>query len=157
MDYGEPTSVSTPCLEWTGFKDKCGYGVRHWKGKNKKVHRIAWEEEYGPIPKGINICHKCDNPCCYRLDHLFAGTQRQNVLDMFAKGRGNRKKGANPLSARKGAENGMAKLDWDSVREIRRENEILPIVRYRCGYFARKYGVSTSTIRGIIKNKYWRE
>lgn len=157
MDYGEPTSVSTPCIEWNGYKDKNGYGVKRWNGKNRKVHRIAWEEAYGPIPFGIKICHKCDNPSCYRLDHLFSGTQRQNVLDMFAKGRGNRRKGANPKAIRKGEDNGRAKINWDAVRIIRAENQNNPVIRSRCGYYARLYGVSTDTIRRIVKNKNWRE
>lgn len=85
-----------PCKEWTGArllhptKRTPTYGVK-WSrvhGRAVAVHRLAWEEAHGPIPPGKKILHHCDNPPCYEIAHLFAGTQADNVADMHAKGRG---------------------------------------------------------------------
>jgi len=77
------------CLEWTGAKDSCGYGIRRINGRNIAVHRLAWIEANGLPPASTPlVLHKCDNPACYRLDHLFVGTVSDNVADREAKGRG---------------------------------------------------------------------
>jgi hypothetical protein len=57
------------------------------KGKILKVHRLAWAEANGPIPTGLRVLHKCDVPACCNPDHLFVGTQLDNVTDMRVKGR----------------------------------------------------------------------
>lgn len=49
------------------------------------THRVAWEVTNGPIPKGISVCHRCDNPPCCNPQHLFLGTQSDNNLDMVEK------------------------------------------------------------------------
>lgn len=80
------------CWIWTGAPDKDGYGflmVRPGDGKVSvvKAHRMAYEREYGPIPSGLCVLHRCDNPACVRPSHLFLGTQLDNLADMRAKGR----------------------------------------------------------------------
>ena len=50
-------------------------------------HRKAWAEANGPIPEGLQVLHHCDNPRCYNVEHLFLGTQADNLRDMVAKGR----------------------------------------------------------------------
>ena len=69
----------TNCVEWTGYKNPKGYGVRRFMGVLYYAHRLAWEIENGPIPKGMCICHHCDNPACIKTSHLFVGTQRENL------------------------------------------------------------------------------
>lgn len=80
--------LKTPCIEWQGGRDRDGYGTTLYQGKKQRAHRVAWQRIHGPIPDGLNVLHKCDNPPCVNVGHLFLGTQRRNVEDMMAKGRG---------------------------------------------------------------------
>lgn len=77
----------TECVEWTGARGRGGYGVRSFEGKFWRVHRLAWTQAHGPIPKGLVIRHKCDNPPCYNPDHLILGTHADNVRDKIERGR----------------------------------------------------------------------
>jgi len=75
------------CLEWTGLRDKDGYGIITEDGVQKRAHRVAWALVYGPIPKGEVIRHYvCDNPPCCEPTHLRSGTQAQNIADRDAQG-----------------------------------------------------------------------
>jgi len=79
---------SSDCWEWRGArKTPGGYGHFRYKGKTLKAHRFAWEAIYGPIPPGIHILHKCDNPGCVNPGHLFAGNAKDNACDAVSKGR----------------------------------------------------------------------
>jgi hypothetical protein len=81
---------SVPCKEWAQARDRDGYGLRQYGGKNGKlvrVHRLVWEQANGPIPDGQWVLHKCDNPSCYEVAHLFLGTVADNNRDTAAKGR----------------------------------------------------------------------
>ena len=78
------------CIEFTGSKTgRGGYGQlsRAGGGSPYKAHRVVFAEVYGPIPDGAFICHHCDNPPCVNPDHLFLGTNQDNVTDMVNKGR----------------------------------------------------------------------
>lgn len=63
------------------------YGVVRVNGKRIKAHRVSYEHFKGAIPEGLFICHKCDNPSCVNPEHLYAGTQKENIKDMFDRGR----------------------------------------------------------------------
>lgn len=76
------------CLVWTGYRTPTGYGHVCIDRRRSLTHRLAWELVHGPIAPGVFICHKCDNPPCCNVDHLFAGTPGDNNRDRAAKGRG---------------------------------------------------------------------
>ena len=77
--------LDTPCREWPGARTSGGYGERRVGGKVVYVHRWVWESVHGPTSE--HVLHRCDNPPCFRLDHLFTGTHDDNMADMVAKGR----------------------------------------------------------------------
>lgn len=79
--------TATGCLEWTGALSSSGYAVINVDKRRHRVSRLLWEKANGPIPKGRYMCHRCDNPKCVEISHLFAGTPTQNMQDAKNKGR----------------------------------------------------------------------
>ena len=75
------------CWIWLGATNTFGYGKFELDYKMVSAHRLSFELFNGPIPKGKNICHTCDRRNCINPDHLYAGTQKQNMLDMLRGGR----------------------------------------------------------------------
>ncbi len=130
------------CWEWKGHFARNGYGrfTAH-PGRSVIASRFSWELEHGVIPDGAIVCHKCDNPKCVRPDHLFLGTNRDNVDDCVRKGRNT-----------KGEMVGTAKLTADAVRGMRE--------RYASGESQRKlalaFGVSQSTVWGVCNRILWK-
>ncbi len=72
------------CLEWSGLTTEDGYGRISINGKTQRVHRVAWVMYYGTQPKNL-ICHHCDNPPCYKKEHLYNGTYSLNLIDAHAR------------------------------------------------------------------------
>ena len=135
---------SGDCWEWIGRKDEKGYGRFDGFRLNQLAHRAAWELMNGRIPEGMGVLHRCDNPCCVRADnHLFLGTQMDNVKDMLTKGRNNNVRGQ---------QNGNTTLTEADVREIKRL-----YFSKECGVveLAKRFGVSRVTIRNIYIGKTW--
>lgn len=75
------------CWMWTGTKVKQGYGMIRIKNKGVYAHRVSLELHQGAFDPALRVLHRCDNPPCVNPHHLVLGTQRENVIDMMAKGR----------------------------------------------------------------------
>lgn len=142
-------SKTDGCWLWTGRLGRTGYG--RFKPSPEGlvlVHRFSWQMHNGPVPDDLRVLHRCDVRNCVRPDHLFLGTQADNVHDMHAKGRARKHRGP---SRYKGEKNHLAKLTDADVLEIRRraaEGAVL-------GEMARRYGVSAPTIREVVLRLRW--
>lgn len=78
----------SPCIEWSGARDRQGYGITYLDGKVIKASRAAWIRAHGPIPpERPCVLHRCDNPPCWSVAHLFIGTRGDNNRDAAQKGR----------------------------------------------------------------------
>jgi hypothetical protein len=78
----------TGCWDWQHATNNIGYGMFRWDGNTMRTaHRASYEIHVGNIPKGMLVCHNCDNPKCVNPDHLWLGTKRQSYDDMMNKGR----------------------------------------------------------------------
>jgi DNA-binding CsgD family transcriptional regulator len=135
------------CWLWTGWRMKGGYGDFRARidgvDRHVSAHRWAWFEVNGEIPAGMVICHHCDNPACVNPDHLFLGTQQDNVRDMVAKGRQNRLRGG---------EHATSKLTPEDVEELRRlvNGEGVSLAEVE-----RRMGIHHRTARRIALGETW--
>jgi hypothetical protein len=112
----------------------------------RAAHRVSWEMARGPIPRGLYVCHRCDNPPCVNPAHLFIGTQTDNMADMKAKGRW---RGGERRPERYSSTN----LTWEGVREIRR----LYVGGMSVKDLAPRFGICKSSVRNIIHGRTWVE
>ena len=137
------------CWPWQGGITAAGYGqIRRapvgntLRGLKTTTHRLAWELTYGPIPAGMHVCHRCDNPLCVNTTHLWLGTHAENLADMKAKGR-----------AARGDRSGTARLNTKQVRIIKR---LLVTGACSATELSVLAGVTSSAIDAIKSEKNWR-
>jgi hypothetical protein len=74
------------CIVWNGSRTKRGYGRFRFDGEARNANRVAWELYVGPIPFGLFVCHKCNNPPCVRVEHLYLATSAENTKDAVRDG-----------------------------------------------------------------------
>lgn len=147
------------CWLWMGRRVhlRGGYGVMRAGPKGTGVvlaHRVAYKITYGPIPAGLHVCHRCDNPPCVRPDHLFLGTPAENMADAAQKGRAASGERSGPQKhperMPRGEKHASAKLTDAQVQEIRRLAEETSLSQRE---IAARFGVTPSNISYIVNGK----
>lgn len=131
------------CIEWTGYVNYFGYGKLTYQNRQEYAHRAAWIANGGVIPDGMFICHKCDNRRCINPDHLFVGSQKDNMQDMKAKCRRRNVGGA------RGSAHPSAKVNEAQVLEIRASN-LTP------EEIAARFNISKKHVYQILNRLTWK-
>lgn len=131
------------CWEWTANKPDGRYGHFSFEEKSVKAHRWIYEAINGPIPDGLIVRHKCDNPACVKPTHLVIGTFADNTRDKLDRGRG---------PDRRGEKHPLARLTEPQVIEIRR----LSSLGHTQAELAERFGVRRGQIGKIIQRINWR-
>lgn len=145
---------SIGCWEWIGAIKNNGYGVFTMKDgddwKNFYAHRISWNINFGEIPRGLLVCHFCDNRKCVNPRHLFIGTEKDNSQDAARKGRCCMQ--AHPEKRPIGEKNGGCKITEalvPTIRELRKEG-------YLIRELVQEFDLSKSQIKRIINRTNWK-
>lgn len=135
-EFWERTKMIGACRVWMGARTSDGYGCLRHNGKAVYAHRFSSELSNGPIPPGIKVLHRCDNPPCVLEAHLFRGTEHDNHLDAIRKGR---------LAQ---------KLNWCAVRWIR---ELAESTNLSQRTLAEMFHVHQGLIWQILHNRTWKD
>jgi len=132
-----------PCWLWTRSVNDSGYAQVKKDRKPLMAHRLFYERYVGPIPNGMQACHKCDVPHCLNPSHIFPGSAMDNVKDCIEKGR---------RSHLIGQAHHNCKLSDDQVKEIRK---LYPefAARWACASLAAKYGICKQSMYHIYCGK----
>lgn len=125
------------CWEWTASRKPKGYGEFRIGSKLQYAHRVSYVLFKGPIAKGLSVCHTCDNPPCVNPDHLFLGTNRENIRDKVNKGR-----------QTKGEESNLSKLTEEAVLLIRDDDRPSREI-------AKEHDITAAAVNMIKARKRW--
>lgn len=127
------------CWIWMGMISRYGYGRFTFGTKtNFSAHRTSYELKYGKIPDGMLALHHCDVKCCVNPDHIFIGTQQENMTDKVTKNR-----------QAKGESHGMSKLTKEQATEAKFSGA-------KTSELAKKFNCSAVMIRQIRSGHYWK-
>jgi hypothetical protein len=128
------------CWVWMGTTTVRGYGQIISHNRKHYAHRASYQAFIGEIPKGMYVCHACDNVYCVNPAHLFLGTQKQNLEDMARKGR-----------STIGSKNSRAKLTEEQVKSIKK----LINDGWTSSAIAKNFGVTAGCIAQIKRKERW--
>lgn len=129
--------LNSGCWLWTGPVSEKGYGYMQIRRKKHKAHRVSYETATGVCPGPLLVLHRCDTPACVNPDHLWLGTQAENMRDMVSKGRSST-----------GETHWNARLNEADIFAIRSSTET-------SGALGRKLGVSNQTVCKIRARQKW--
>lgn len=136
-EFIEPVPESG-CWLWLGYWNPKNYPIiRKPPYEMKRAHRKAYEMTYGAIPEGMQVCHKCDTRPCVNPEHLFLGTNQDNVDDRNRKGRQAR-----------GERHSSSRLTEAMVLEIRGSSE-------SAASWSRRTGISVGSIKKARRGETW--
>lgn len=133
---------NTGCHLWTGSVDHRGYGWIRINRKSIKAHRWAFESQSGPIPAGMFVCHRCYQPACVNVAHMFLGTPADNHRDMVAKKR-----------HAVGQSLPQSKLTDADVLELRR---LHATGMFSVRELAKRFGITHMPAQSIVNRKTWK-
>lgn len=131
----------TKCIKTDWFLNYHGYGRKRLGGAQWYAHRYAWYLKHGPIPKGLFVCHKCDNPPCINVEHLFLGTQLDNMRDAARKGR-------MPC----GKDIPTCQLTEAQVKQIRHLYDTTDLTQQQ---IAKQFNISQPHVSDVLRRVYW--
>lgn len=132
------TVATTGCWLWNGSPDSDGYGRLRVNGETMRVHRLSYALHNGDLPSNMAVCHSCDTPLCVNPDHLWLGSNEDNIADRTQKRR-----------SAAGSRNGYARLTEESVRAIRSETGV-PVED-----LAERFGVSIGAVYKVRSRQTW--
>lgn len=145
--WANVNKVEGDCWIWTGAKRNYkGYGTIALPGRGNgsiTTHRFAWKLAFGDIPEGLHVLHKCDNPSCVNPEHLFLGTNNDNVQDKCKKGR---------LNHVKGEKSGVSKLtekDILLIKQLRKDGLLHREI-------AEKLNITKGNVGFILRGETWK-
>lgn len=143
-------NTNDQCWLWSGCFGDDGYGrlraergylTKHGKRFMWATHRASWTLHFGEIPDGLSVLHRCDVKACVNPEHLFLGTQADNMADKTNKGR-----------AQHGEAHGMSKLTESNVRAIRQMKNLAVCQNDIAEFF----GVSKQLVSLIVRRRLWK-
>lgn len=138
------TVRSASCWRWTGYRrNSLGHGAMSIHNRPVWVHRIAYALAIGPVPADAVVCHSCDVPPCIRPDHLFLGTQADNVADMERKGRARKVGVAGPAHHH-------FRITDDVVKDVR---AVHAAERPQQRELARRFGLTQASVWAIVNRR----
>lgn len=131
------------CWLWSGHINSNGYGRVTVSGKRDYAHRLSYRAFKGEIPDRMFVCHACDTPRCCNPEHLFVGSQADNMADCKRKGRAN---GPRHLVGELHPRSKLSNAQTEQIRSMRGSG-------MKQGAVGNMFGVSASTIRLIWLGK----
>jgi len=136
--WSKVVKLPSGCWEYREARNKAGCGIFHIQRRAYLAHRVAWMLTHGDFDVRLKILHRCDNPPCVNPEHLFVGTQADNMFDMKAKGR-----------VARGEAHWNRKFTEEQVSEIRADTRKQKDI-------AKDFGVSESAICKIRRVNAWK-
>lgn len=139
VQFSGKTRINGDCIEFTRAKCPQGYGRVWYKNKIWLSHRLSYRLSFGKFDEALFVCHHCDNPACINPDHLFLGTNRDNLDDMLRKGRSQKCQGE--LHSQR-------KLTEEEIVSIRKDERIYRLI-------AAEYGIAEAYVSRIKSKQTW--